>query len=111
MKDDSAYLRHILEMIRRVEENTVAGKQAFMDTHTTQDAVLRNLQTMTETSQRLSTGLKAARTDVEWERLAAFRNVLVHDYLGIDLEVVWSIVTADVPKLKTAITEMLEGLT
>jgi uncharacterized protein with HEPN domain len=57
-----------------------------MASHTLQDAVLRNLQTMTESTQRLSDALKAAHPDVEWRRIIAFRNVLVHDYLGIDLE-------------------------
>ena len=110
MRDDSTYLQHMLEMIRRIEENSLDGKTGFMNSHTLQDAVLRNLQTMTETSQRLSSELKATRPDVEWAKLVAFRNVLVHDYLGVDLEVVWGIVTNDVPKLKAAITEMLDDV-
>ena len=109
MKDDTVSLRYIFEMIRRVEENTRQGKEAFMASHTLQDAVLRNLQTMSETTQRLSETLKATRPDVEWARIAAFRNVLVHDYLGIDLERIWSILQNDVPILKAAIVEMLKG--
>jgi len=110
MKDDTVYLRYIFEMIRRIEENTHQGKEAFMASHTLQDAVLRNLQTVSETTQRLSEDLKATRPDVEWAKIAAFRNVLVHDYLGIDLERIWDIVQNDVPKLKTAIVEMLKGI-
>ena len=110
MKSDEAYLRHILEMIRRIEENTRQGKSAFTESHTLQDAVLRNLQTMTETTQRLSGALKATRPHVEWDKMAAFRNVLVHGYLGIDLELIWGVVQKDVPKLKTAIVEMLESI-
>ena len=110
MKDDTVSLRYIFEMIRRVEENTRQGKEAFMASHTLQDAVLRNLQTMSETTQRLSETLKATRPDVEWARIAAFRNVLVHDYLGIDLERIWSILQNDVPILKAAIVEMLKGI-
>lgn len=109
MKEDTVYLRHIFEMIHRIEENTRQGKEVFMASHTLQDAVLRNLQTMTETTQRLSEGLKATRPDVEWAKIAAFRNVLVHDYLGIDLDRIWDIVQNDVPRLKTAILEMLKG--
>ena len=63
---------------------------------------------MAETTQRLSAELKATRPDVEWARIAAFRNVLVHDYLGIDLERVWEIVQNDVPRLKIAVVEMLQ---
>ena len=92
MKSDKAYLQHILEMIGRVESATESGKTAFLKSHLHQDAVLRNLHTITETTQRLSEDLKASNPDVEWATLAAFRNVLVHDYLGIDIEWVWRIV-------------------
>src|SRR5574341_911692 len=110
MKDDTVYLRYIFEMIRRIEDNTRQGEEAFMASHTHQDAVLRNLQTMSETTQHLSEDLKAIRPDVEWPKIAAFRNVLVHGYLGIDLHRIWDIVQNDVPKLKTAIVEMLKGI-
>lgn len=107
MKDDSAYLRHILECIKRIVENTVEGKDRFMDSHTLQDAVLRNLQTMAESAQRLSDDLKTTQSEIEWHRIAAFRNVLVHDYLGIDLEIIWEITQRDLPELKQAILSML----
>ena len=86
MKDDSFYLGHIQECIRRIQDDVAGGRQQFFSSHTIQDAVLRNLHTMSESAQRLSDGLKAKYAEVEWRRIAAFRNVLVHDYLGIDLE-------------------------
>ena len=85
MKDDAIYLRHILECIRRAEENTAGGSAAFMASHTLQDAVLRNLQTMAESTQRLSDAVKSAYPTVEWRAISGFRNVIVHNYLGIDL--------------------------
>jgi len=108
MKDDTVYLRHILECIRRIEENVAGGRERFLSSHTLQDAVLRNLQTMAESSQRLSDDSKETHSEVEWLRIAAFRNVLVHDYLGIDMEQVWEITQRDVPKLKQAILAMLK---
>jgi uncharacterized protein with HEPN domain len=65
MKDDTAYLRHIQECIRRIEENTADGKGRFLESHTLQDAVIRNLQTMAESTQRLSDGLKEAHPEIE----------------------------------------------
>jgi uncharacterized protein with HEPN domain len=109
MKDDRVYLRHILECIRRVEEDTAGGKDAFLSSHTLQDAVLRNLQTMTESTQRLSESTKERYPEIEWHHIAAFRNVLVHDYLGIDLERVWEITQRDVPELKAVVLSILEG--
>jgi uncharacterized protein with HEPN domain len=108
MKDDRVYLRHILECIRRIEEDTAGGKDAFLSSHTLQDAVLRNLQTLAESTQRLSENLKARHPQIEWRRIAAFRNILVHDYLGIDLERVWEITQRDVPELKTAVLRILD---
>ena len=62
---------------------------------------------MTESTQRLSDALKIAHPDVEWRRIIAFRNVLVHDYLGIDLEQIWEIIQHDIPTFKQAIAVML----
>ena len=108
MKGDIVYLRHILECIRRIEEDIADGRDVFMASHTLQDAVLRNLQTMSESTQRLSDDLKAAHPEIEWRRIVTFRNVLVHDYLGIDVERVWEITQRDIPELKQAILAMLE---
>lgn len=97
MKNGAVYLRHIQECIQRIEENTTEGRDRFIASHTLQDAVLRNLQTMAESAQRLSDDLKATYPEIEWHRIAAFRNVIVHDYLGVDVERVWEITQRDVP--------------
>ena len=109
MKDDTAYLHHIQECIRRIVENVAEGRERFMASHTLQDAVLRNLQTMAESTQQLSDDLKATHPEIEWRRIAAFRHVLVHDYLGIDLERVWEITQRDIPELNQAILAMLQA--
>ncbi|MBM4042680.1 MAG: DUF86 domain-containing protein [Planctomycetes bacterium] len=110
MKDDRVYLDHILECIRRIEEDVRPGRDAFMASHTLQDAVLRNLHTLAESTQRLSAALRQAHPEVEWRRIAAFRNVVVHDYLGIDLERMWEITQSEVPGLKPTIQTMLAEL-
>jgi len=107
VKDDATYLRHILECIRRIEENTAAGPGAFLGSHTLQDAVLRNLQTMAESTQRLSDAAKDAHPEVEWRAISAFRNILVHNYLGIDLQQIWTIVQRDLQPLKAAAAHLL----
>jgi len=105
--DDRLYLVHIQECLERIELYTVDGKTAFMADTRTQDAVLRNLHTLAESSQRISEPLKASRPDVDWRAIGAFRNVVVHDYLGIDLNQIWDIVQNDLPGLKRAIINML----
>lgn len=108
MKDDAVYLAHILECIRRIEENVAGGLDVFRSSLTIQDAVLRNLQTMCESTKRLSGEAKAKHPQVEWRKIAAFRNVLVHEYMGIKVDRVWSIIEGELPSLKQA-AEMLSA--
>ena len=106
-KDDTVYFRHILDRIRRIEEDTVDGRERFMASHTIQDAVLRSLQIMAESTQRLSETAKATQPQIEWLKIAAFRNILVHDYLRIDLDTVWDVTQQSIPELKHAVEEIL----
>jgi len=92
VKDDRLYLEHILECAKRVQEAVQGGRDKFLSDHLIQDAVLRNLQIMTESCQRLSPELKARHPEVDWRGLSGFRNILVHEYLGIDFEIVWALV-------------------
>jgi uncharacterized protein with HEPN domain len=108
VKDDRLYLIHVRESIGRIEEYTAEGREAFFADTRTQDAVLRNLQTLAESTQRLSANLKAARPEVDWRGISGLRNLLVHEYLGINLVRVWKIVQPDLPVLKRQI-EMLLG--
>lgn len=107
MKDDRLYLIHIGECIARIEQYTEEGEDAFFRDSKTQDAVVRNLQILAESSKRLSAGLKGARPDVDWRAISDFRNVLVHDYLGVNIRLVWQIVRDRLPELKTKIAAML----
>jgi uncharacterized protein with HEPN domain len=110
MKDDRLFLIHILECIGRISEYTKDGKSAFMSAGMIQDAVLRNLHTLTESAQRLSDALKARHPEVDWQGLSGFRNVLVHDYLGVDVERVWEIMERQLGGLKRRIEAILQEL-
>ena len=111
MKDDRLYLIHIRECIERIEQYTLGGKDAFFADTKSQDAVLRVLQTLAESTQRISDGLKASHPEVNWRNISAFRNVIVHGYLSIDLKRIWDIVENDLRDLKAkveAISRKLE---
>jgi uncharacterized protein with HEPN domain len=107
--DNRVYLEHIAECIRRVEHNMAGGRDAFMSSETLQDATLRNLQVMAESTQRLAEPLKASQPQVDWKGLSGFRNVLAHGYLDIRLERVWRVLEQDLPTLKGAILELLRN--
>ncbi|MHB1241272.1 MAG: HepT-like ribonuclease domain-containing protein [Gammaproteobacteria bacterium] len=110
MKDDRLYLIHIGECIDRIEQYTAGGEADYKNSTLIQDAVIRNLQTLAESSQRVSDDLKAAHPDMPWRDIAGFRNVLVHQYLGVDLDYVWRVIEDDVPVLKIWITTALKEL-
>lgn len=101
MKDDAVYIEHILECVGRIERYTQGGKAAFFADSLIADAVIRNLQVLAESSQRLSTEIKARWPSVAWKEMSGFRNVLVHDYLGVDLNQIWDVVELDLPVLKS----------
>jgi uncharacterized protein with HEPN domain len=108
MKDERLYLIHIKECIERIESYIGnADKRKFLNSTLLQDAVIRNLQVLAESTQRLSDEAKESRQDIDWYRIAGFRNILVHDYLGLDLDTVWNIVVNEMPVLKRAVEEML----
>ena len=82
MKDDRISLKHILRCIARIEEYTTGGRDSVFSSHLIHDGVIRNPQTLAESSQHLSQGVKASQSSVDWKGLAGFRNVLVHDCNG-----------------------------
>jgi uncharacterized protein with HEPN domain len=107
MKDDKLYLIHILECIERY---SLGGRNEFFADTMVQDAVIRNLQTLSESIRRISGTLKEVHSGVNWRNIAAFRNVVVHDYLGIDLNQIWDIVEKDLPDLKHQTEAILRAL-
>ena len=109
MKDERLYLIHILEGIDRIQSYTSDGEAEFSSSILVQDAVLRNLQTLSESTMRLSDSLKSTKPGVPWTSIAGFRNVVAHGYLDIDLNLIWDIVTHDIPVLKIAIQEIMNS--
>ena len=108
MKDDKLYLIHISECIDKIESYvSQIDKESFLGSTLVQDAVVRNLQILAESTQRLSEGLKQIHAEIDWYKISGFRNILVHDYLGIDMESVWNIVEKEIPILRKGINSML----
>jgi uncharacterized protein with HEPN domain len=107
---DRAHVDHMLAAVSRIRAYTGLEASTFAGSTLVQDAVLRNLQTLAESSQRLSAECKAREPAVPWRELSGFRNVLVHAYLGVDLEVVWSVVAQDLVPLEAALIRLKASL-
>ena len=110
MKDEKLYLIHILESITRIEEYVADGKSFFMESTLIQDAVMRNLQTIGESVQMLSEETKRSYPQVDWRGIVGFRNVIVHQYLGVTLDLVWEVVEKDLPLLKLQVATIVDDL-
>lgn len=107
---DRVLLTHMRDCLDRILEYTNAERSRFDASRLVQDAVIRNLQTLAESSQRLSSEIKATEPQIPWRELAGFRNVIVHGYLGVDLGAVWLVVEQDLPALSEAVNRMVTHL-
>ncbi len=103
---DSTLLDDIAERIRRIDEFTGGKAQTIEDSLLVQDAVLRNLQTLSESTSRLSDAIKDTEPDIPWDDIKKFRNVVTHDYLKVDLDIVRRVIENNLPPLGEAITRM-----
>ncbi|MBI2345621.1 MAG: DUF86 domain-containing protein [Deltaproteobacteria bacterium] len=111
MKNDRMYLIQIQECVQRIGEYTQNGKEHFLRTPLVQDGVVRNFEIIGETTKQLSQTLKDRYPDIPWKRVAGFRDVLIHDYMGIDLEEVWGIIEKSLSSLERQIRAILDSLT
>jgi len=107
---DSIYLTHMLECISRITEYVGGDESLFRSSRLVQDAVVRNLQTLAESSQRLTESIKDTEPATPWRAISGFRNILVHDYLGIDVDVIWQVVNRELPPLQAALVRMAARL-
>ncbi|MDV3002436.1 MAG: hypothetical protein N5P05_004091 (plasmid) [Chroococcopsis gigantea SAG 12.99] len=109
MKDSKIYLIHIRDCLDRVKSYTQDGKDIFFEQILIQDAVLRNLEVMCESIKKLPSEWKASQPHIMWEKIAGFRNILAHEYLSVDLEVVWDVIENYLPPLDKAISAIIQS--
>jgi len=107
MKDDSIYIDHILNSINRILDY-ISGKdrEAFEADLVTQDAVVRQLEVIGEATKRVSKELRSKHPDIPWADMAGMRDVLIHDYIDVDLGVVWKTASENIPDLKALILKL-----
>jgi len=107
VKDDRIYLRHILDAIADIQAYCATGRQSFFDERIRQDAVIRKIEVIGEAAKHLSDATKRARPDVRWREIGGMRDKMIHEYFGVNLEIVWTAVERDLPELKSAIETLI----
>ena len=109
MTGDQLYLKHILDAIEKIESYILVGREVFLDQSHWHDAVIRQLEIIGEATKSLSQSLRSQHSDIPWRRITGLRDVLIHNYMGVDLEAVWEVTQRDVPGLKDRVETILAG--
>jgi uncharacterized protein with HEPN domain len=107
---EKEYLADMVEAMQRIMDYTLElTYEEFLADRKTQDAVLRNLQVMGEAVKKLSAPVKQAHPHLPWKEMAGMRDKVVHDYFGINYDIVWSIAKRELPVLLPSLTAILPG--
>jgi len=103
-------LEDMLESASKIKRYTVKQNfESFINDEKTIDAVVRNFEIIGEAANRLSPDFRTENPEVEWKRIRGFRNRIVHDYFGIDYEIVWTIIDNDIEELIYQLEELIRN--
>jgi len=110
MRNERERLLDILEAIERIEKYAEDGKEAFESDELIQTWVVYHITIIGEACRALPDDFQARYASVPWADIIGMRNILVHQYFGIDIDAVWSVVEHDIPELKLNIKTILKDL-
>ena len=110
MRDPQERLRDIMEAISRIERYAALGWEAFEQDELIQVWIVHHLQVIGEAAGQLGGDFHAAHPQAPWPQIVAMRNILVHEYFGIDLQEVWRTVERDLPPFKQQVEAILREL-
>ena len=106
-RTDTELLYDIQEALRRIKAYThEMTYNVFLSDTRTQDAVIRNLEIIGEATKKLSVDLRDRHPNIPWKKMAGTRDRLIHDYIGVDIEIVWQIVIAELSDLALQIAKI-----
>ena len=110
MKDDVVFIRHILEEVNYIIRKTGSlSYEDFVNDETLTKAVARSLEIIGEATKNLSVSFREKHPDVRWRELAGLRDKLIHQYWGVNLEIVWDVIRNLIPGIEEKLKRILEN--
>jgi len=107
-RDDTVYLRHILDAIEQIEEYTRGmSENEFLSRSMVQDAVVRQIEIIGEASKSVSVEFQDVHPELPWAKMIGIRNKIIHEYFNVNFAIVWDTVQDDLPVLKAKIESVL----
>ena len=106
-KDDSVFIQHILESIEAIEEfSKDLSLEELHKNRLKKSAIIREIEIIGEASKNISNDFTKKHPEIPWKNIIGTRDIMVHQYFGVNIEVVWKIITQDLPKLKKQILKI-----
>jgi uncharacterized protein with HEPN domain len=99
----------MLERCHRITRFIGPGRATFMASEEMQDAVIRNVEVIGEAAKRVSAEARGRLSSLDWKAICGMRDVLIHDYIGVDLDEVWNVASTRIPELQAVLEQFLAG--
>ena len=105
---DMQRLLHILDAISEIENYTAkTNLPAFLNNSMMRFASIKQIEIIGEAANSISKETKAKFTEIEWKQMAGMRNILIHEYFGVDNNLIWQVIMEDIPKLRSKIENII----
>lgn len=109
VKDYIILIKHILECIEKIQEYTgLITENEFYNSTQAQDAVIRRIEIIGEAAKNIAPDIKSKYPDIPWKQISGIRDMLIHEYFGVDLQLTWKVAREDIVELKKKIQEIVK---